>query len=345
MDDYNISSLQESNNEWVSRLVSILIPNIITGIKTLYDEAYKICIESDEPEKYLMTFQNLLSRVPKWNNDIIGKEVNRIKEESGCDYLEDLITCVHIINLKALTCVRVGMKHKTIDINIPKLDTFIHEIYILLARKIYTNVYLFEEHIPPLQVQRNSRELELICKECISEAIRGSIPIDSILRSYLDETIEENVETTMTSKIEVTNPETSEDSLNSSVVASAVSPTPDVVVASAVSPTPVVAAASAVSPTPYVNESTSETVMDTPTSNASNPEVKSLTFSNIDEAQNTDKSIVNVHAPKDITTLENISELNHQKRLLEEEIDENDDDEEKLKIMDDTNITLDIQTL
>ena len=71
---------------------------------------------------------------------------------------------------------------------------------------------------------------------------------------------------------------------------------------------------------------------------------RTLTFSNVDEAQNVDNSIVNVHAPKDLDTLERISDENYARRLLEEA--DGDDDEESLKIMDgDANIELDIQTL
>ena len=58
MDDYNINSLQESNNEWISRLISILVPNLIDGCKSLYNDAVKLCIKNNEEDKYLMTFQN-----------------------------------------------------------------------------------------------------------------------------------------------------------------------------------------------------------------------------------------------------------------------------------------------
>ena len=190
MDDYNISSLQESNNEWVSRLVSILTPCIISGCNSIYKEAYQLCIDNEEEDKYLMTFQNFLSRIPKWNPEMVSKEVERIRETSGCDYIEDLVTCVHVIQLKALTCIRVGMEHRAIDIDIPKLNDFIHKVYILLARKLYTNVYLYEENIAPLDQQRNNRELELMIRECILEAVRESVPIEQILKVYLDKTIE-----------------------------------------------------------------------------------------------------------------------------------------------------------
>lgn len=194
MDDFNLSSLQESRNEWVMRLVNILYPSIHEGFKSLYIEAYKMCMENNEEEKYLMTFQNLISRIPKWNDEIINNEVKRISEKSSCGHIEDLITCVHIIQLKALTCVRVGQKQKKIEMNVPKLKDFFHKVYILVARKLYANIYLFEKNIPPLQVQKNNREIELIITECIINAVRDSIPIEHILRSYLEESIEEEEE-------------------------------------------------------------------------------------------------------------------------------------------------------
>jgi len=193
MDDFNISTLHESRNEWSARLISILTPLIIDGYKSILEEALKLCKENNEMEKYLMTFQNFITRVPKWNSTIIENERKRICEKSGCSYLEDLITCVHIIQLKILTVMRVGQKQKKIDINIPKLDDFIHKVYIHVARKIYKNVYLFELNMPPLQVQKHNRELEVIVQECILNSLRESVPVEAILKAYMDETMEEDV--------------------------------------------------------------------------------------------------------------------------------------------------------
>lgn len=193
MDDFNVSALHESKNEWGSRLVTILTPLVIDGYKSILEESIKLCKENSENDKYLMTFQNLISRIPKWNSQIIETERKRICEKSGCNYLEDLITCVHVIQLKILTSMRVGQKQKKIDINIPKLDDFIHKTYINVARKVYKNVYLFEVNIQPLQVQKNYRELEIIVQECILNTLRESIPVEAILRAYMDETVEEDV--------------------------------------------------------------------------------------------------------------------------------------------------------
>jgi hypothetical protein len=193
MDDFNVSSLHESRNEWSSRLVSILTPLIIDGYKSILDEAIKLCKENGEMDKYLMTFQNFISRIPKWNATIIETERKRICEKSGCNYLEELVTCVHIVQLKILTSMRVGQKQKKIDINIPKLDDFIHKTYVNVARIIYKNVYLFETNIPPLQIQKHYRELEIITREGILNTLRESIPVEAILKAYMDETVEEDV--------------------------------------------------------------------------------------------------------------------------------------------------------
>ena len=193
MDDFSVSTLHESRNEWAARLITILTPLIIDGYKSILDEATKLCQDNNEKEKYLMTFQNFISRVPKWNSNIIENEKKRICEKSGCSYLEDLVTCVHIIQLKILTAMRVGQKQKKIDINIPKLDDFIHKVYINVARKVYKNVYLFETNIPPLQIQKHNREIEVIVQECILNTVRESVPVETILKAYMDETVEEDV--------------------------------------------------------------------------------------------------------------------------------------------------------
>ncbi len=193
MDDFNVSSLHESKNEWGTRLLTILTPHIVDGVKSIFDEALKLCKDNNEMDKYLMTFQNFITRIPQWNPTIIETERKRIVEKSGCNYLEDLVTCVHIIQLKLLTAIRVGQKQRKIDVSIPKVDDFIHKVYINIARKVYKNVYLFEINIPPLQIQKHFRELEIIVQECILNTVRDSIPVESILQAYMDQTVEEDV--------------------------------------------------------------------------------------------------------------------------------------------------------
>jgi len=147
MDDFNVSSLSDTRNEYCALLISKLSPLIHQGILSIFNEAVKLCIDNEENEKYLMTFQNFLGRINKWNSELINTETERIINESGCSYLEDILTCVHITQLKLLTSVRVGQKQKKIDIDIPNLPDFIHKVYIEVARQMYKNVFFLHENL------------------------------------------------------------------------------------------------------------------------------------------------------------------------------------------------------
>ena len=194
MEDYNSNLLNDSKNEWSIRLMNVLSGHIIDGFRSIFNEALEVCEQNEEPEKYLMTFQNFLSRIPKWNQNMIDAEGQRIVKNSKCNYLEDLITCVHIIQLKILSCVRTSNHNKKIEIDIPNFTSFLHNVYINVARKLYSNIYLFQIDITSLEQQKNNREFENIVQSCIMNTIRDNIPIDSLLKQYIDETQELDIE-------------------------------------------------------------------------------------------------------------------------------------------------------
>jgi|UniRef100_A0A6C0IBU4 hypothetical protein len=300
MDDFVLTNLQDSRNEWCSRLVSIFCPLVIEGMKSIFNEAWKICIDTNEPAKYLMTYQNFLSRVPKWNSVIVEDERKRIIERSGCNYLEDLITCVHIIQLKVLTCIRVGNKQKKIDITIPKLDHFIHKVYIHVARKIYMNIYLFEKNITPLQMQKNGRELEIIVQECILTTIRESIPTEEIIRAYMDESIEHEEEVTIEPFAEPVVVDSTEnhdvDERSTDILPSLQDDLPVI--------------------KPSIQDLDNKEV------------VTKLSFDDVDMVLDSTNKIIPVNAPKTLERLEEISVSNALQRKLEEE----DDMEDRIQI-------------
>jgi hypothetical protein len=203
MEDYTSNVLTDSKNEWSILLINYLTPHVIDGFRSIFNESVQLCEKSDELEKYLMTFQNLLSRIPKWNNDMILIEKERIMKLCNCSYLEDLMTCVHIIQLKILSCVRVGNESKKITIDIPDFGAFLHKVYINVARKLYSNIYLFEIDIPSLEIQKRNREFEVIVQTCIMNTIRDSIPVETLLRQYIDESTEYEVKREPEKPVEV----------------------------------------------------------------------------------------------------------------------------------------------
>ena len=327
MDDFSLPSLQESRNEWCARLVNILAPMMSEGFRSIFDEAWKLCEQNNEPGKYLMTFQNFLSRVPKWNATLIAQETQRIVERSGCGYLSDLVTCVHIIQLKSLTCMRVGSKQKKVDIDVPQLNEFVHKVYVQCARKLYTNVYLFERGIPPLTMQKNGRELEIIIKECILDSIRESIPLEMILRTYMDETIEDHTEIKIKEEIvsqepvesDASHTQTPNQNQNQNQVQT------DAVIAAGIDPVSD-AFPSTTASTAETVASTAETVASAAStaSAASAASTASIKFNDTDSAIDVNNAEHSIHAPKTEERLEQISNERYMQRKLQEEEDDED---------------------
>ena len=298
MDDFVLSNLNEARNEWCSRLVSILTPRIMEGIHSIFNESWKISMENNEVEKYLMTFQNFICQVPKWNATIIDGEKTRIVEKSGCNYLEDLITCVHVIQLKVLTCVRVGTRQKKIDISIPKLNDFLHKAYINVARKVYKNAYLFDKNASPLVQQKHNREFEIIVEECILRTIRDSIPTEAIVRAYLDESVEQEEE--IVEEILDDIKEKEEEVIKD--------------------PEP---------PPSFESVPIITNISDKPV-------VNRLSFDDVDRALTEDGKVEEINAPKSIERLEEIIVSRNLQRKLDEA--EEDDDDDRLKIGEDVDV-------
>lgn len=190
MDDTTSNILQESKNEWSILLMNYVTPHIMDGFRSIFNESVQLCDTNEEPEKYLMTFQNLLTRIPKWNQQTIDLEKERIVKMCNCAYLEDLVVCVHIIQMKILSCVRVGSETKKLNIDIPDFGLFVHQVYTNVARKLYSSIYLFELEVSGLEKQKRTREFELLVQICIMNTIRDRIPIEALLRQYIDESTE-----------------------------------------------------------------------------------------------------------------------------------------------------------
>ena len=369
MDDYNTSVLSEAKNEYSANLVNILTPLLIQGLQSIFKEACSLCKDNDEYDKYLMTFQNFLTRVPKWNQELIDNETKRIIQQSKCNYLADLLTCVHITQLKVLTSIRVATKQKKIDIDIPKISDFIHKVYIKCARKCYSNVYLFETDIEPLTQQKNFRECETICKECILNTVRESMPVEKILRAYMDETTEEEiVEEEIVEPVKVTDASNNLQESISAEVKEEIKKAADAIKTGVDNTKSTVDTKSA--DTAKVSEEKKdgqlkleieETIKDLENKLQSekeviNPTVKiatevvptpvvktsNITFNDTDSVVNYNKNLSSTNnppaediaAPKTIDRLEKISQIRNDQRKLDE-AEEEDDDEDKLTIFSD----------
>lgn len=173
-----------------------LVPHVADGLWSVYDNALKACERNGQPEKTLQTFQNLLTRIPQWTEETLGKEVERIATVSKCDYIEDLILGVFVSYIRAFASLQQAeATHVNIQFERPSVSVFIHSFYKQAARKSWTVAYLFKTiSVSSEQQARNRREIETMLEAVLNEVIDSFIPWRSISQAYFRAKEEAKVE-------------------------------------------------------------------------------------------------------------------------------------------------------
>ena len=188
----SVPILVDAKIEYTKQLTLIIMPFLYDGIKSIYDDCKKYCIEN-KTNNVLLSFQEALSKIPQWTQEIIEVETNRIVNDSHCDYLDDLITAVFVSHTKILTSIQSGNRKRKINLQVPELAVFIHKCYIECARAFWKNPYLFKDDINRCEYQRNMRDCEGMILNCICETVRKLLPVKHILKEYLgDDVVEDN---------------------------------------------------------------------------------------------------------------------------------------------------------
>jgi hypothetical protein len=182
--------LVETKQEYTTQLINILTPLIYEGLQSIYSEVTKI----STPDNILKNFQLFMQRIPKWNNEMIDNETQRIMNNSkSYSWLEDLIKATLKANIIVLTynpSIQNQIKVEPSLYQNIKINDFIHKIYIECARELWNNPYLFYHNYPPIELKRNQRDSICLIKDCIKEAIRKLLPVKHILQIYLGEEME-----------------------------------------------------------------------------------------------------------------------------------------------------------
>ena len=159
--DASVAVLVDAKREYTKQLIQMIQPHLLSGMLSVYDEAFSVCTENKEHDLTMLTFQELLGEVPKWNSVMVSDETNRIVDESKCDYLEDLLTAVFVCHTKILTTVRVTNKDRKINLKIPSVENFLHQVYIEMARAFWKHPYLLNPmDVSKLEYQENLRKSE-----------------------------------------------------------------------------------------------------------------------------------------------------------------------------------------
>lgn len=230
----SVSLYSEAKNEYLKQLSNWIIPPIVEFFRKEYDS-----ISKRENRRAMAAFQTFCSEVPRWNQDVIEANINTILDNCRCDYIEELMTAVFIAHTKMLTAIRVSTKQKKLKITLPKLDHFLHRVFVECARVFWKAPFLFADDLSPVEKQKNVLQAETMCNEALSSAVRSLLPVKSILKDYLDEDDEEEIVEKVATKKKTEESDSEDESSEDELENDAPAPAPAPVPAPAPAPVPV----------------------------------------------------------------------------------------------------------
>jgi hypothetical protein len=178
----SVSLYSEARNEYLKQMSSWIVPPLVEFFRKEF-----VAIQAREgPKRVMGVFQTWCSEVPRWNQDVIDKNVDDLLDSCRCDYVEELMTAVFIAHTKMLTAIRINTRAKKLQITLPKLDHFLHRVFVECARAFWKAPFLFSEEQPLIERQKNILHAETMCSDAISGAVRSLLPVKNILRDNLE---------------------------------------------------------------------------------------------------------------------------------------------------------------
>lgn len=171
-------------------LVGLLVSPVADGFWSIYDSAKELCERNGQIDQVLRTFQNMLTRIPEWNEATLQTEEERIVKVTNCRYMDDLLMGVFISYMKSFASLhyRGSQSELKIEFDRPTLGKFIHELYKHSARKLWQMAYYFKTvGVTSEQQARNRQEIEKVVTDCMEQVIRSFLPWETIAKKYFAE--------------------------------------------------------------------------------------------------------------------------------------------------------------
>ena len=181
-----------TKQEFTRQLFQLIVSGVYEGIDSIYRASESLCDLHKQPTKVLMTFQNLLSAIPKWineeNREKLEKECRRILDKSNCeDYIDELINAVFISYVKSITSVRNTTGPIRVTFEAPTFETFLYRVYVYSAREFWKNPTIFRKGKSSDENQKSISAAQVIIEQSIVDVIRNSIPLKKILKECFNE--------------------------------------------------------------------------------------------------------------------------------------------------------------
>lgn len=172
-------SLLNNNREIIlMQITKKLYPLIYQGLESIYNEAVKI---SEQPKNSLKNFQLFLKKIPDWNIQMVEQEKRRIMLKlDDPNVIELLIKSYVKLSVIQLTGMSLSSLLKFDQVQEINMNTILHNIYIEIARELFSNPFLMYDQVSPIEQKKNQNVVLDIIKNSIRDVLIGTLPWEEI---------------------------------------------------------------------------------------------------------------------------------------------------------------------
>ena len=180
----NVNVLDVAKNEYIKRVLTIMVPHITELFKDLYEESKTINKSLKSKEPLIHTFQTQLKNIKDWGENRITDKYTVMLDNNGWSFsdFEDLITAVYVTHVKILTAVTLKDTHEVFKLKVPTLNNFIHAIYIRCAKDIYFSPQLYDDTLKNNKQVKNMSITKQLVKDGILDTIHLLLPMKDLLK-------------------------------------------------------------------------------------------------------------------------------------------------------------------
>lgn len=181
MKEESINVIIEARNLYTDELITKVENTFYEGVESIWNSCTTDAYLNNK--NVYQEFQDKLSMVPKWNQDMIDTEYSTIKD--SCEFLDKLIEAVFVSNIKIVSSIKLNKNKQKLKVKIPNSQRFIHKCYINICRKVYENPMIFDNLEAVSNVGNNFQQIKEYIREGIKETIRNLLPFNEILDQAL----------------------------------------------------------------------------------------------------------------------------------------------------------------
>ncbi len=166
--------LIDAKREYVGQLTDAVAPYVVHHMHALL-----VAAAQQHRSQATLAFQHRLREIPHWNATSI--EARTAEIQSRYPFLADLIAACFVAYVKILSSVKLHQHKPNIRLRLPSNDTFVHKVYVNVAREFYAN---------PGLARADKATKTAVVRAAVEAAVRDMLPIQDILKAYLGNTVD-----------------------------------------------------------------------------------------------------------------------------------------------------------